>query len=147
MYDACKAAAESSVSVCGEGGLEGRITRENLLCVAGDTAIIISDLERGLFFPIQEMDALREIELSGSAGEMHIVENDAIVDGGVEISKLVQSAHQEWCVEAVNCPLCLACTGTSPHVQCVEVISEWQQPHGSWVVVLVWWRARAILSE
>lgn len=72
--------------------LEVLVGGEDLAGVARDDTVGVPAEDGGLLVPVSEVDD----HLSGPEVEVHIVEDDAVMGGGVEVPELVHVSDHEW---------------------------------------------------
>lgn len=93
MDDLCETARDRVVfSVVEHVVLESLVGGEDLASVARDDTRRVSTLDGGLFIPVSEVDD----HFSCPCVEVHIVEDDAVMGGGIEVSELVHVSDHEW---------------------------------------------------
>ena len=108
----------------GEHVPERFVGREDLSGVRRNDGVGIPAVDAGGEVPVQQVDAA----FSGEVSERHIVKDDPVVQGGVELPKLVHGSNQERGVEEVAGELGFAGSCESPDEQCSPVRTYFECP-------------------
>jgi len=115
--------ANGSRLVNRETFVEGLVGGEYLARFSGNLGGLVSDVDRSIHFPVQEVDAC----LSRAVCEGHVIEDDAVMLA-CEVAKVVHVGHDERVLEAVCGPLCFASICSSIDEDNPEVGDEWKGP-------------------
>lgn len=101
MDDSCESASDCSTCIRGEVCVEVLVRGEDLASLGGDNCTFVADVDRTVEVPVNEVD-------DSFAGEMckgHVVKDDSVVLGGVEVAKVVDVGDHKWRLELMDRPL------------------------------------------